>query len=352
MHPVDQACLRAERASVHARLGQLDLAREEIAELQALFDRQPSAAVTAWTFFADACVRYYASLSSAARDRMQRAHALSAAAQLPRIRALSAAWLAHMDYAQLDFEAAAAHVVEALRLCDGAHGGDRAALSRACLVVAVALHFAERDDLAQPWYVRARAEASTDGDEATLQAIAHNIAWLRSHHAVQASVFGDNAPAFVRRALAGAEAADNFAGWLGGSALDSMVPMQRAGALSALGECAQALALYDRHWQEARRQGLGRLSATFLADMAWCRWRCADREGALRDAAAAAAAIDPAMHPDDLAVAHARIAQVLRAAGQTDPALDHEGRSRDCWARHRRTQADLLALFGRLTLPA
>lgn len=336
---------------MHARLGQLDLARAEIDAVQAQFDRQPQVAVTAWLCFADGCVRYYASLSSAARDRMQRAHALSTAAQLPRIRALSAAWLAHMDYAHLDHEAAAAHVKEALQLSEGAQAADRSAVSRACLVVAVALHFAERADLAQAWYARSRSEASSDGDEATLQAITHNIAWLRSHHAVQASVFGGDAPVFVRQALAGAEAADNLAGWLGGTALDAMVPMQRAGALSALGESAQALVLYERHWQDARRQGLGRLSATFLADMAWCRWRCADREGALRDAAAAAAAIDPAMHADDLAVAHARIAQVLRAAGQTDPALDHEGRSRDLWARHRRDQARLLALFADLPLP-
>lgn len=344
-HPVDNACLRAERACQLARLGQYDAARDEIAALHAAFDRQAIPAITAWMHLAEGCLTYYTSLSGTARDRMRRAHALSTAAQLPRIQALSAAWLAHMDYVFIDAEGMVQHVGEAVRLASSA---DLSTISRACMVVGVAYHYAERIDLAQPWYARARECASTEGDEATLSALVCNIAWHHANHAVQAALFGGDSQAHVRHALLGAEATDNIDRWIGITALDSLVPMMRAVVLSVRGEHAESLALYEAHLADARRQGLGRMAANFLADMAWCRWSTGDREGALRDAEAGAAAIDPSMHADDRAVAHARVAQVQRAAGHVDLALQHEGQARDDWRLHQRLQAEIVTAFAKL----
>ena len=180
--PVDAACLRAERAMQLARHGQFEQAHQEMAALHAGFDRRPTASVSAWICLAEGCVAYFTSLSNAARDKMQRAHAISAAANLTRIRAISAAWLAHMDFAQFDLEATSRHAREALELADPSN---LAAVSRACLVVGVAYHFANRLDLAQPWFVRARECASAEGDEATLSALIYNIAAYRGNHALQ-----------------------------------------------------------------------------------------------------------------------------------------------------------------------
>lgn len=344
-HAVDNACLRAERASQLARLGQYEAAAAEIAALHTGFDRQPNAAVSAWLCLAEGCLTYFTSLSSGARDKMQRAQALSAAAQLPRIQALSVAWLAHMDYAQLDAEAMAKHVRMALQMADASHPS---AFTRACLVVGVAYHFAERLDLAQPWYARARECASAEGDEATLSALIHNIAWHRGNHAVQASIFGGDFEAHARHAMAGADSTDNIGRWIGITSLDASIPMLRACVHSVQGDVGKALSLYEAHWLDAKRQGMARMAANFLADMAWCRWRGGDRRDALRDAAAAAVAVDPAMHADDQAVAHGRLAQVYRAAGEVDTALHHEGKARDNWGVHRRLQARVVALFSEL----
>ena len=344
-HPVENACLRAERASQLARLGHADAARDEIAALHAGFDRQPNAAVSAWLCLAEGCLAYFTSLSSSARDKMQRAQALSAAAQLPRIQALSAAWLAHMDYAQLDADAMAKHVRLALQLANASHPS---ALARACLVVGVAYQFAERCDLAHPWYAHARECASNEGDEATLSALIHNIAWHQGNHAVQASIFGGDFEAHARHAMAGADSTDNIGRWIGITSLDASIPMLRASVLSVQGEINKALALYEAHWLQAKRQGFARMAANFLADMAWCRWRSGDATRALQDAAAAAQAIDPSMHADDQAVSHGRLAQVYRAAGDLDKALHHEGKARDTWSLHQRLQARIVALFSDL----
>ena len=347
-HPIDKACLRAERATQLARIGRDADARDEVASLHASFDRQPSAAVSAWLCLADGCIAYFTSLSSAARDKMQRALALSTAAQVPRIRALSAAWLAHMDYAQLDVDAMTQHARLALEMADANH---LSAQARVCLVVGVAYQFAERSDLAQPWYARARECASAEGDEATLSALIHNMAWHRSNHALQASIFGGEPAEHARHALAGADSTDNIGRWMGITSLDSLVPMLRAQALSVQGKHAQALALYEGHWMDAKRQGLARMSANFLADMAWCRWAIGDSARALGDAGAAATAIDPSMHVDDQAVAHGRLAQLYRAVADLPSALNHEGRARDCWGVHQRLQARIIANFADLPLP-
>ena len=347
-HPIDHACLRAERASQLARLGQYDAARDEIASLHAGFDRQPNAAISAWLCLAEGCLTYYTSLSSAARDRFQRAHALSAAAQLTRIQALSAAWLAHMDYAALDVEAMAQHVRQALLL---AEPSQLSAVARVCLVVGVAYHFAERLDLAQAWYTRARACASIEGDEATLSALVCNIAWHHGNHAIQAAVFGGDATAHARHALIGADSTDNIGEWIGITSLNALVPMLRAIVLSVQGEHLRSLELYEVHWADAKRQGMGRMAANFLADMAWCRWATGDRARSLEDAGLAATTIDPSMHTDDQAVAHGRVAQVYRAAGDVASALQHEGQARDCWRRHQQLQARIVDLFTDLPLP-
>ncbi|GAP37760.1 hypothetical protein ISF6_3705 [Piscinibacter sakaiensis] len=345
---VEAACLRAERAAQLARLGRFDAARDEITALQAGFARQPHAGVSAWLCLAEGCLAYFTNLSAAARDRMQRALALSTAAQLPRLQALAAAWLAHMDYVQLDPDAMGRHLREALSCAEPGHAS---ALARASLVAGIACHFAERLDLAQPWYALAREHASGEGDDATLAALSNNMAWQRACHAVQASLFGGDAALQARHALAAAEATENLGRWIGSTALDSLVPMLRASVLSVLDRPAEALALYETHWGHARRQGLGRLGGAVLADIAGCRWRLGQRAAALEEAAAAERAIDPSMHADDEAVARARLARLYRAADREDDALRHDGRMREAWAAHRRLQAAMLAALEGLPDP-
>lgn len=344
-HPVDNACLRAERAGQLARYGRVDEARDEVAALQALHLRQPHAAVSAWLCLAEGCILHCASLSDGARDRMQRAQALSSATQLQRLQGLSAAWLAHLDGLRLDPESMACQLQRALALADPQRPG---ALARACLAAAVAWHFAERLDRARPWYARARECASLEGDEATLGAIVREMAWLRSRHAVQAALFGGPVDEHARCALAGADASENFGAWIGTTALSARVPLMRAAVRSVQGDAAGAIALYERHWPEARRSGLGGLAASVLADLATCRWALGQRDQALAEAGQAARAIDPSMQSDDQAVAHARLLRLYREAGHPELALPHEAGARECWARHRRLQQAFLAVLAPL----
>ncbi len=343
VHPVEQACLRAERAGHLAQRGQFDAAQAEIDSLHTLFDRNPHPAVSSWLSLAEGFVAFFGSVSATARDKIKRAHALSGASRLPRIQALCAAWLAHTDYVALDFQAMAAHLQQAFELAASDH---HAARARACLTMGTALHFAERLDLAQPWYVRAREHASTAGDEVMLIGLGSNMAWHHGMHALQASIFGGPLAEHARHAMAGALSVNNLDRWSGTTSLDSWAPMLRALTYSVQGEAASALALYQSHLGDARNQGMGRLSPVFLADLAWCHWRVGDTEGARLQAQAALTSLDASTFADDCAAAHGRLAQVFRALEQDDHACIHEAKAKEHWAAHQCVQAQVIALVG------
>ena len=136
-----------------------------------------------------------------------------------------------MDYVQHDTPNMTRHLAQALQL---AGADDHAARSRACLVAALGFHHAGRQDLAMPWYHATRRHAASEGDDATLSALMHNMAWLRGNHAREASIFGAANADEVRQALMGAESTEHFDAGLRTASLSSLVPILRAQILVVL----------------------------------------------------------------------------------------------------------------------
>lgn len=338
--PVDVACLRAERAGYLARLGHFDEARAVISSVHAQFDPHSHAAVSAWLCLAEGWMLHFGSLSGGARDRIKRAEALSGAAGLTQLQALSSAWLAHLDYCDDQVEDMIRHLLLAFKLAAPDNHGARA---RASLVVGLAYHYVRRLDRAQPWYARAREHATTDGDETTLSALNFNLTSMRAHHAAEAAVFGGaDAQEEARHAMASSQSTGNFDQWIGTQALDALVPMQRAALASVQGQYGEALSLYERHFDDVQKQGLARLNGVHLADMAWCRWHLGDSSGSQRDAQACAASLGPGMHVDDLAMSHARLGMVFKLLGNEEAAVHHASRGRELWNQHQQLRRKLL----------
>lgn len=338
-NPVDSACLRAERAGFLARRGQFAEAQSELDALHADFAQRPHPAVSAWLCMVEGWMLHFGSLNVGARDKLKRAQALSAAAGLTQLQALSSAWLAHMGYSHNDIDGLVNNLSLALSL---AKPDNHAARARACMVLGLSYDFCERTDLAQPWYVRSREHAQAEGDETTQSALNYNISANRVHHAMQAAVFGGDVLTQARHAEAGTECTSNFDNWVGTASLDALMPMQRACIASVQGQYGDALALYEKHLEAALQQGLARLTGTYLADMAWCRWHLGDRTGARRDGHRAAQSIDSSMHTDDQATTHARLGLLFGLLGEEVLRSEHTARAKECWARHRAYQAEVL----------
>jgi len=348
VHPIDVACARAERAGFLARQGFFDQASEDLAILRSQFAQRPVALVTVWICIVEAWIEQNSGRLSASRDKMLRAQALSAAARLRPLQALSAAWLAHISFVQDDMDDMAKYLTLAFELAAPDH---HAAHARASLVAASAYHFANRLDLAQPWYIRAREHALAESDDAALGVITFTIAGHRSNHALRATIFGSVDTDEARRAEAWVAASFNFDQWVGTIYQDAYVQMLRAAVYSAQGEHAKALQVYEAHLADADRQGLANMRATHLADQAWCRWHTGDALGARADAEASVALLDPGMNLEDLAVACGRLEQVFQALEDVDAALRYRQLARDHWSRHQEMQTSVIELLDRALKP-
>lgn len=345
-HPLKADCLRAERAGFLARQGHLDEARQVLSSLHMQYAAHPHAVMSAWLSLGEGLLSHFSDLAPAAHDRMRRAYALSGAARDMKLHALAAAWLAHMDYTQYDFEAMVRHVGEALRLSAPTDHGTR---SRASLVIAQAYHFGGRFDLAQPWYAQVRQHGNADGDEATLSALMHNMAWLHANHARQQVLTRAPGEAAVApQVLMGAESTGNFDVLVGTASLDALVPILRAQILSLQGRPADALVLYEQHMSHAMVQGLARMQASLRADMACCRLQLGEPRRAMQDATAASQVVDQESDLDDRAAAHSRLARVFAELGEAEKAERHARRAAQDWTAHERDQTAVVTALDRL----
>jgi hypothetical protein len=348
-NPIESRCLRAERAALLARQGQLEAARTAIDELTTQLAWQPNPALRAWLALAEGLLGYYSALGRGAQAAIEQAYLLARGSPaLIRLHALAAAWLANMAFVNDDMPRMAALVREAL---DAAPPEQHGARARAALVVGYAYHFAAANARAQPWYEASRRHAIADGDETHLSALMHNQAWMRASQARLALFFdagngrGAEQADAVAHALMGAESIGHYDAGVGTASLGSLVPMLRAQVLTAQGRWRDALDLFDMHFDAALGEGLQRLAPGLLADRAWCEWHSGQPRKATALAAAAEQALLQPCDTDDRAMASARLAQVREALGDAVAAQRLHGDSRALYAAHCEQGQRLVALL-------
>lgn len=343
---LDADCLRAQRAAYRVRLGDFKFVDAELAALHARHDAKPRAAISAWVNLAEGLRSHYTDLGQPARDKIQRAHALSSAAGLTPIQALCAAWLAHLAYLRMDVPAIARYAGQALQV---AAPDDHAARSRANLVVAQSFDEAGRADRARPWYERAHHHATTEGDDATLSAMMWNRAALGLMNLRQQSCGGQSDATARNRVRLSADSTERFDWGLGVQSLQSLHPILRAQLLTESGSFAEALALFETHLNEALTQGMNSVAGALLADQAWCRLQLSERDAAIADARAAEAHLHQSLTCGDRAPAHSRLAQVFDALQRHTEASRHQQMADVAWQGHADDQAQLLEALAPLT---
>lgn len=340
----DAACLRAERAALLARHGQLDAARRELASLHAQHDVRGDALVSAWLHLADGLVLHFGASGAAARDKLGRALALGGAVAAPRVQALSAAWLAQLACLDEDFASTAKWLSRSLAAAEGDH---HAARSRAGLVAAQAWHWAGRLDLALPWYRQARLHATAEGDQATLGTLMHDMVWLRALHARRASLADASRLEEARAVLAGTESVGHFGERTGMAPAASLQRLLRAHALAMLDRHGEAIPLFVAYLEAIPRAepgGIDGLRCAALAELAWCRVNTGDAAAASAFALAAQDALHDGLRQHQRAFVHGRLAQVYARLGHADAATQAE-RATAAWHAHAVAQDRALALL-------
>jgi hypothetical protein len=283
-----------------------------------------------------------------AMDRLRRADALSRAIDHPELVALCAAWLAHMEFNSNQMPQMVQHAAQALRLAQPTH---HATLARVSLVVADALHFAGRFDLARAWYAAVRDHALAEGDDAMISAMLHNIATFRASSVQLADAFGDSQAEQAAQALMEAESTKNFDIGIGTASLTTYVPLIRAQLLTVQGMYAEALALFDNNLDRAGEQGMARMQLTLYAGKALCNLRLGLVAPARRDILSALDSESVACDTDDRATMHALVSRMLVELGDLRAATAHREQAEAHLATHTAAQHELLDQI-RLNLPA
>jgi hypothetical protein len=345
-NPIEAQCLRAERAALLARQGQLERAQGVIDELRTQLAWQPNnPLVRGWLALAEGLHGYYSVIGVGGREQVELAYQLAhdSGAAGARLRATTAAWLANLVFGEDDMPRLAALTREALDRAAPEHHGARA---RATLVAGFAYHFGGLGARAQPWYEASRRHAIADGDEAHLSALMHNQAWMRASQARMALLFdGSDDTQAVTQALMGAESIGHYDAGIGTASLGSLVPMLRAQVLTAQGRWDEALELFAANFDAALGEGLKRIAPCLLADRAWCEHHLGHGEQARTLAAAAEQALAEPIDLDDRAMALARLAQLRDALGQGSAAAALRTESQRLHAQHRAQQQRTVALL-------
>lgn len=336
-------CKRAERACYLARQGRTDEAKAAVVALRKQYSVAPNAAMSAWLSLAEGLAIYFDNIGVGSHDKVLRAHALSVSAGLTSMQALSAAWLSQMDFTKLDIESMARHVKEAIMLT---RSQDFAARARASLVLAQALHFARRLDLALPWYRRAHICATEQGDDAAISALMHNMACMRLDNLRQAKLTGipDDIDESVH--LTGTESTSRFDQLIGASSLKALNPLLMARVHSLQGRPAEALVLYDQHVAIDLEKGFARMRSDLLSDVAWCCLQLDRRETAVSSALEAEASLIPETQVDDRAATHTRLSWVYTGLGDAERANRHETLAAGGWAEFAELQGRIVQALG------
>ena len=332
-------CKQAERAGYLARMGRIDDAKAVVAALHQRYDQRPHIEVSVWTHLVEGLIGHFSDMDPGARQKIQRAHALSTAAGLKPLRALSAAWLATMEYARLDVDAMCAQLAIALTFADLQH---HAARARVALVIAQAMHLARRADLARIWYQRSRHHTLPDGDDATTSALMHGSAWLHMALLRQSALAGVASVHGSEYALVGAESNKRFDDISGISSLPELEPILRAQIHSLQQNFGLASHLYEAHLAAMQFRGALRLQSNLLADRAWCRLQIGMLAGAEEDAYGAIRGLIDETQIDERAATHSRLAQVFNGLGKSTEACQQAELAQSSWAAFANLQAHIV----------
>jgi tetratricopeptide (TPR) repeat protein len=340
--PVAADCLRAERASYLARQGWFDEAREVLEQLRAKYGKAPRVEVSIWINLVDGLVSYFTDTGRQAVDKIMRASALSSAANIAPLSALCLGWLAHTDFAALRIEAMARNLKEAWLLLAPEQS---AGVTRLALVMAEALHFADRLDLAMPWYALAKRHANMLGDDATISASMHNMTVMKVANRRQRALRAMSSNSQGGFELQSAKSTSNYDEQIGANSLTSQLATVRAQVLTLEGEFASALDIYTSIFEAAAAQGMQRFFSTMLSDRAWCQANLGHLEAALADCQMAEAKLIPETQIDDVATAHSRLAQTYTLLHMPEEAKRQSELAAAAWSEVDKLNARIVELL-------
>ncbi|MBX3605121.1 MAG: hypothetical protein KF788_07610 [Piscinibacter sp.] len=325
---VERLQLIARKASYLARIGKFSEAWKLAENLRNSKERYAFPEISVSLAILDGVSAVYQDHAEEARDRLARASVLAKALGLSDLLALSSVWLAHLAFGRLDVGCMGTELKSALL-----HAGqdDHDCLTRASLVVAVAVHLAGDTSGAAKWYERARSHALSIGDEATISSLMYNRTAMQIANFRQQALQNGVPSGDARVVVSAAESTESFDSLVGVVSLGEFTPLLKAQTYSLAGRFSDADDIYDYALGASLSNAQERSRCWLLADWASCQVHIGRRDLAAATAMEAMKYLSPSVQPDDLAAAHGRLAQVFELLGDGLSARVQVEQSVDKW---------------------
>lgn len=322
--PESRAKILAQLAIASGQLGDEEVALQSISEIRRLVDVDLGLA-SALANMAEGIVRYHQSDLSSAYRLLDRSRVISELAGRAELIAWSRTWCALVDFNELRFDSALAHLDAAVD--NGAFVWPSVS-ARAALVVAGMLQFLSESTVCRKWYAMARQHALRDHDEATMNAALYNDASFRlmklKLRAVCSGGLDLSEAALVRASIASAE---NFDAAVGSVSMPWAFSLMRAQLACVTGDYLGARRLFSEWFGALPSDFSDRHAPYLLADDVWCAVNL-DQNYDIDEWIESLENLDEGtLAPDDLAVTYMRAAQVLQLKGLDAQAARMRARS-------------------------
>jgi hypothetical protein len=127
------------------------------------------------------------------------------------------------------------------------------------------------------------------------------------------------------------ESTRNYESLIGVRAFDAMTPLLAAQVDILQARYANAILVINSRLADLSSQGLSRLSASLVADRAYCQAKLGDAISARADARTAIESVSSEDHDDDLAVLFIRLSEVYKMTNETKQSAYYEAKAATLW---------------------
>lgn len=347
-----RALVSAELGRYWARVGEFEEAERIRLELRRDFGDGHDVRVSILIMVIEALQLYYRDLSPHARDRMARACLLSKAARDQWLIALSAAWMAHIEFNHNRFDSMVLELATSWAAMDSQNPE---AECRAAIVLGDAFLFVGQTDLSQGWYERAHRAAVRQGDRAAIGAMTYNRAAFRVARARFDRICSPECALDLSLLRLDVESAINYQLVARLRSLDHLLTTTRVGLLMLQERFDEALSPIEETLASPGLPQGSAQQALLHADYALCLAKVGRESEATRHLGAEAFSRCLALEADDRCLALASLLDASKIVTIVSPEVDFGVELADAVSQHQSFAADLflkLERFATSTVPA
>lgn len=346
--PEQRAVLYAKIACYSARIGDFEESSRIRIALRSEFGDGRFARVSVLLMCIEALEAYYGHLGLEARDRLMRANVISVALKQAELSALTAAWLAHVDFNQGRYDSMVRSLANCRQLLDY---DDGSAKCRMAQVLTDAFTFCGDRTAARRWFEVAHTTATEIGDRAAIGALTYNQAALGVHRARLTSIQEPCSDSDIRLLEQQVASASNYQAGACLRSLEHLLQEASIGVAMLKRDYGTALLAISNTLEQFELPTTTATKTLLLADHATCLAKMGDVKAAAMQAAESFSIEPTDLSDDDRARFLSAKAEYLATIGDDAQALGARHQAIEALQSHARFLLGVRGLLSEFDIP-